>query len=393
MQHKTYTNNITIHQLFIIICLLLLSSCTFTSAAQNTRTFLINIYHHQNGIKITDGYLYENEYYDLEVLDAQTKTILYNVIVTTPWNTTITTQAIPNVCIRAPNYEIYPQFIITISKENYQSLETTIFVLKGTLTIVTTQESVKEYEQFQVTIHDQNNQKIQGATVTINSPNAAPATTNAQGKALLIAPETDTTKQFLITAFKEGYKPGSNQIQIEASSTALLPLDSDKIYIICALIILFCAVIFVKIRQRRSTTELSQTQTINQNYDPQIHARQQKLNKNHSYKQPRTPDTQNHEKIHVHEKGAKIEEIRIQSADQKKETKIITAANNKPAEQDRKKDANEWFTGTEYMRYKLDEMTGKIDTQTTGKWFEGVDSIKLKVDEKLKQNYKKKEIK
>jgi hypothetical protein len=42
------------------------------------------------------------------------------------------------------------------------------------------------------------------------------------------------------------------------------------------------------------------------------------------------------------------------------------------------------------MRYKLDELTGKIDQKTDGKWFEGEHDTKYKVDEALKKNLKKK---
>jgi hypothetical protein len=51
---------------------------------------------------------------------------------------------------------------------------------------------------------------------------------------------------------------------------------------------------------------------------------------------------------------------------------------------------DEWFKGQEYIRYKLDELTGQIDKNTDGKWFEGERDIRSKVDEALKKNVKKK---
>jgi len=42
------------------------------------------------------------------------------------------------------------------------------------------------------------------------------------------------------------------------------------------------------------------------------------------------------------------------------------------------------------MRYKLDEMTGKIDQKNEGKWFEGERNIESKVDEALKKQPRKK---
>jgi hypothetical protein len=44
------------------------------------------------------------------------------------------------------------------------------------------------------------------------------------------------------------------------------------------------------------------------------------------------------------------------------------------------------------MRYKIDELTGKIDQKTDGKWFEGEQDTKYKVDEALKKNLKKKKV-
>ncbi len=394
MRNTQNKNNNTIKKMQIIIFIVLLPNivCQTRCIAQNDNIFLMNIYQHQTGLKITDGYLFENDFYDIEILDKQTNTILYNAVITTPWNTTIITAALPNACIKAPLYEQYQQFIITVSKENYKSLETTIFVLKGRLILVPEQEYLKENQGFYVTVHDQNNQKIQGATVTLNSISSISTTTDAQGKAYLTAPEIDTTKQLTLTAFKEGYKAASIPVQIENIPPTMFLFDQNALYVIYALIILFSAILFVQIRRQIEIKKYHHLSTKSKGNKEKTMIQNQPIHIKHTYQEKSIHN--HHEGIHIKEKGAKIEEIRIQTPNIKKETKVITTENKKPVEEkDMEKVANEWFNGTEYMRYKLDEMTGKIDSQTTGKWFEGVDTIKLKVDEKLKQNYKKKAIK
>jgi hypothetical protein len=87
----------------------------------------------------------------------------------------------------------------------------------------------------------------------------------------------------------------------------------------------------------------------------------------------------------------KVEEIRIPLQEKKKETTILSGAQEK-ASSVLGKDDEEWFKGQEYMRYKLDELTGKIDQKTEGRWFEGQHDGKYKVDETLKKSSKKKKV-
>jgi hypothetical protein len=61
-------------------------------------------------------------------------------------------------------------------------------------------------------------------------------------------------------------------------------------------------------------------------------------------------------------------------------------------QEDENKHSDDWFKGQDYMRYKIDELTGKIDQKTDGKWFEGEQVTKSKVDEALKKNLKKKKV-
>jgi len=77
----------------------------------------------------------------------------------------------------------------------------------------------------------------------------------------------------------------------------------------------------------------------------------------------------------------------------KKETTILSEGkDDEHAMENEEKHHDEWFKGQDYMRYKIDELTGKIDQQTDGKWFEGEQDTKFKVDEALKKNLKKKKV-
>jgi hypothetical protein len=90
---------------------------------------------------------------------------------------------------------------------------------------------------------------------------------------------------------------------------------------------------------------------------------------------------------------SRVEEIRIPVQAKKKETTILTEENSEEQiPEDENKHPDEWFKGQEYMRYKIDELTGKIDQNTDGKWFEGEQDTKDKVDEALKKNLKKKKV-
>ena len=77
----------------------------------------------------------------------------------------------------------------------------------------------------------------------------------------------------------------------------------------------------------------------------------------------------------------------------KKETTILSEEKeDRGGFRGSEKRTDEWFKGQDYMRYKIDELTGKIDQKTDGKWFEGEHDSKYKVDETLKKNFKKKKV-
>ena len=95
--------------------------------------------------------------------------------------------------------------------------------------------------------------------------------------------------------------------------------------------------------------------------------------------------------ISISTNESRVEEIRIPVQVKKKETTILSEETTpEPVPEQRKKEMDEWFKGQDYMRYKLDELTGKIDQKTDGKWFEGEHDSKSKVDETLRKSYKKK---
>ena len=93
----------------------------------------------------------------------------------------------------------------------------------------------------------------------------------------------------------------------------------------------------------------------------------------------------------VRQNGPRVEEIGIHDLQKKKEPEHLAEVTEpKTSEQHRKTDANEWFNGTDDVRYKINELVRKIDTKKVDKWFEGEKDIQSKVYEKLNKDNKKK---
>ena len=57
-----------------------------------------------------------------------------------------------------------------------------------------------------------------------------------------------------------------------------------------------------------------------------------------------------------------------------------------------KNDDYEWFNGTEYMKYKINKLTGEVDEKSADNWFVGEDIVRFKVDKKLKDKKLKKNV-
>ena len=101
------------------------------------------------------------------------------------------------------------------------------------------------------------------------------------------------------------------------------------------------------------------------------------------------------EKIPTSAKGSHVEIIRIHTkGDKKKETKhILDKKEPSKIFHLNKNNECEWFNGTDYMKYKINKLTGDVNEKPVDKWFAGEDIIRFKVDKKLTDKKLKKDTK
>jgi hypothetical protein len=108
-------------------------------------------------------------------------------------------------------------YVITASKEEYDSNTTIIQIRNNKLHVVTYNEtgyymeSVPENTLFIVAIYDYYGQTVENATVTLLNQNK---TTDEDGATVLFTPSVDENISYLITATKEGYSPDSIMINV-----------------------------------------------------------------------------------------------------------------------------------------------------------------------------------
>lgn len=360
------------------------------AVAQDEPTLIIDVFDSDNWNEEAGTIIFEGKSYDITV-STQNESIILGVNLSILGTTYVTSLTEPYITINAPVFEETDSFIIMASKEGYQTASLELAVLKGELFVVTDRGSVEEKQQFQVTVTDQNNQPVQGAFVYV-SEDSAPISTDSQGKALVAAPEIDLFSTATIQVIKSGYLPGSTSIMIDKAQGSFFDLSDSQFLqilpILLAILVVILSIIYVLFRQRKNqqTPQQKQEQV---RFDPPSQSRQ----KHHLQNEPARIPEKEKRNFSVNSLEPRVEEIRIPVQAKKKETTYIPEENEQkqePAEQ--KKQQDEWFKGQEYMRYKLDELTGKIDQKTDGKWFEGEHETKSKVDEALKKNLKKKKI-
>ena len=332
----------------------------------------------------------EDNYYDIVVKVEGEDKFEKDVIITISAydQTFITSDEQPYISIKTPSYEDYSEFLITAEKEGYGTVETLIQVSKGYLDISTDRDIVGENENFAVKIKDQNENPISDVYVWLDGYEDLYTTTNQQGVAYLKTPEVDEDKNIAILAQKDGYYTNPFNIPI-IDTPSPFPQLSEFIPILFAIGLVIFSMIFVKFRNKNKDKKFRS----NSNYLEKEKINSNRINKdlisnNKFTKSSPVPDVGNDYKIA--DKGPRVEEIRIHSTDDKKMTqKISETEDNQKTLQSHDKNQYEWFKGTDYMKYKIDSMTGEIDEKKADKWFEGVDSIKEKVDKKLKKKNNK----
>ena len=264
--------------------------------------------------------------------------------------------------------------------------------MKGELSIVTDRGTIEEKKEFQVTVRDQDNKPVEGAFVYVTSE-ANPVVTDSQGVAYARAPDVDMVTTTNIQVIKSGYFPGSTNIRVEnveGFAFNLTELQFLQILpILIAILVVIFAIVYVLWRQKRTPTIPYQTTRIGPADIPKTI--QQEKQRQQFKNEPAIFSEKEKRDISISTPESRVEEIRIPVQVKKKETTILSK--EKEVEQVsnyEKKEQDEWFKGQDYMRYKIDELTGKIDQKTDGKWFEGEHDIKNKVDETLHKSFKKK---
>jgi hypothetical protein len=385
---KTLTNFLGFILLMLIGSILIYPSVI----SQDEPKLIIEVYDSNDWNESAGSIVFEGKSYDITV-STENDTVILGVNITVFGTTYFTNLSNPFITIEMPPFEQSNLCTITATKQGYQSDILELEILKGELTIKTDQITVKEHSDFFVNVTDQNNKPVEGALVYMNQ-DISPLPTDANGKAMIQAPETQMLATVTIQTLKNGYLPGSTSIRVENVEATIFNLTESKFLqilpVLLAILVVIIAVIYVLFKKRKEhpyPTKIMD-QTASEIAPSQHKEKQQHLN-NASVRYPE-PEKRT---IASSASEPRVEEIRIPVQSKKKETTILTEEQiNEQTKDEEIKHPDDWFKGQEYMRYKIDELTGKIDQKTDGKWFEGEQDTRYKVDEALKKNLKKKKI-
>jgi len=356
-----------------------------SALAEEEETLFIVIHDSETNLPIEENIFLEGKKYDIAIGCEDLYGYVYNVTVSVPWaDPFITSEELPWITVETPDFEEYPEFVITALKDGYVPAEQEIKVLKGELSITIDRGTIKEKESFSVTVWDQNNNRVEGSTVYLDIDGSAgdSGDTGSNGIAYLTAPEVNDDIEIDIKVFKGGYFAGSNTIRVENVPESIFMDGLTPI--IAAVLVLILAMLFVRIRKELPKPTIESKADIPKK---SIGNNKERLA---SRANPRETPSKAKEEFPSLKKGPWVEEIRIHRPEKKKETKYVVDEAEKRKSSD-KIDEDEWFKGKAHMKYKIDELTGEIDEQNEDKWFEGVYDVKSKVNKKLKKNCKKKE--
>jgi len=382
--------------LCLIVFSILISLMFFPPlSAQDEQPLVIEIYLSTDWNESVGTTVYEGERYDITVSPLNGTEIdvpFLDVNITVLGVSYNTNMDLPYVEIIAPSFNETQIFTITATKEGYLPAAIDVIVMKGRLSAVCHPTTVEEKKNFQITVTDQNHTPIENALLYITA-DSEPVTTDQGGSASLTAPAVSADTSMIIQVIKNGYQSANVTIRVHHTTGFVFILSSAVLLqflpLLGAVLVVILAIVIVSWRKKRSRVGL----------EPQTHIRQQdQPSIAISEKQNRRPNPESavfsvngKRNISISSSDSRVEEIRIPAQEKKKETTILAEEKEPPKPVvNQKKQQDEYFKGQEYMRYKLDEMTGKIDKNTDGKWFEGERDIKYKVDEALKKNVKKK---
>ena len=373
---------------FSILLAQLFSSLVF---AQDEETLIIELYRSSDWNESVGTTLYEGGSYDIAV-STENDSIILGVNITVLGVSYNTTTDQWYATIIAPSYEHTQTFTITATKGGYLPAELEFSVMKGVLSAVSQPTAVVEKKNFQVTVTDQNNLPVENALVYLTSA-SEPVPTDVRGNLTLTAPEVTGDTSLTIQVIKNGYQSVSFTIRVEHTKGFILALSTSDLLqllpLFIAVLVVIFAIVIVSWRKKRSHANLEPQSRIR----PQDQPSTTLPEKQGRRQAPESAvfSVNGKKNLPLSTSDSRVEEIRIPVQEKKKETTILAEEKELPRPPvNPKKEQDEYFKGQDYMRYKLDEMTGKIDKNTDGKWFEGERDIKYKVDETLKKNVKKK---
>jgi len=376
---------------FLVILLVVSSVLLSSVSAQIQQALIIEVYDSETSDVLQGDIILEGKTYDIAI-GTDDGGFVVNVTITVPWKSYFTTNETPFITIIAPFMEDYASFVINASKDGYLPTERTITVIKGALSIRTDRSTVEEKKEFQVTIKDQDSHPVEGAFVFID-PNGTHVSTDSMGIAYIDAPEVNQNRNITIQVIKSGYLDSSTSILVQNTGGSVLNMGDSILVQIAPIVFAAVAVIFAifYVRWRRKTQKDMPSRKAGpaEQHEERLEGTVN-LRKRQWEKEPASYQVKKRGDVSVSSSDPRVEEIRIPLQEKRKETTFLSTGEHPVSSvphQGNKED--EWFKGQDYMRYKLDEMTGKIDQKNEGKWFEGERDIQSKVDEALKKQPKK----
>ncbi|MCX6665875.1 MAG: hypothetical protein NT038_07465 [Euryarchaeota archaeon] len=335
----------------------------------------------------------EGKEYDLVAMtmDEEGESPVVNATITVPWLPQyIATVVDPVLTITIPYYEEYPNgFSINVSKSGYQSLEQEAIIIIGVLDVTTVQTG----DVLSVQVTDDNENAVSEASVYIQDQGAVKQTDN-EGKASLAAPFVDANTKVYLVVHKDGYEDVSKIIPVTNVGTSAGESDWMLLYpIIIAVIAVVIFMVVVRLRKRKKPKPIDDPDW---NFSSQKERSMRDENQSFSHRSHEKERTEQKAKdtiTVVQTDDPRIEEIRLHRTTKQKETTIISdeAKPTEETQQALKTKPDQWFEGTDELRYKVDKLTGKIDEQGADKWFEGKKKVQEKIDEAISKKNKKKE--
>ena len=395
------------YSLFIVLLLVVLSLINpVSTAADNDQQLIILLFDSSatSWEPLDENIVLEGKEYDIVVKQSNEQTIAYGVTITITLfeEVYVTSEELPWITLEAPCFDNYSEFVITATKQGYTSAEKYILVSKGDLFVSVDRDTVEEEGSFSVTINDQFNKPIPEVTIYIEGDETILETTNENGKAYVTAPLVEDNTELTITAVKSGYYPGSNTIHVTNIKETAIGSFMSKFFevspVVFALLTVVFAMIFVRYRKKEPITHKTVTENTPQ-IQPKFkeNKKSQILTKSQPIPIQENINTEQSTKSSVSAKGSHVEVIRIRSKDEKKtETQHIVDKKEKPKPKSlpmKTSQDYEWFNGTEYMKYKLNKLTGEDNEKPAEKWFVGEDDIRFMVDKKLTDKKLKKKTK